>query len=174
MPAAVRQPVGDPVGEARVFGQIRRSAILQHRPGRQLLAFFPVAHKGDSITAFKLPAAGGGADAAGGEATCRAPDDPAAERAAPAEEGTFKEARKSKPGEKSFSRTGASNLTRATQEGANLPCSLPWRWTRRTSMSEALSITGHTVSERPTRRSPTRAPGRAQQTSCIVQQESTI
>ena len=71
-----------------------------------------------------------------------------------------KEARESNPGWKRFSRTGASNQTRATRDGANLPCLPPRRQTQRRSMSKALSTTGHTVSERPTRRgaSLTRAP----------------
>ena len=87
-----------------------------------------------------------------------------------------KEARESNSCWKCFSRTGASNLTRTTQEGANLPCSPPWRRTWRRSMSNALSTTCHSVSrsERPTRRRPTHAPGRAQQTSCIVQEETTV
>ena len=49
---------------------------------------------------------------------------------ASAEEGSVRV----KPCGKCFTRTGASNLTRATQEGANLPCSQPWPRTRRRSM----------------------------------------
>ena len=90
------------------------------------------AGKSDEACITALPAAGGGADAAGGAATCWVSDNPAAERAAPAEEGSARV----KPGR--VSRTGASNLTRATQEGANLPCSPPWSQTRRRSMSKAL------------------------------------